>query len=237
MFNRSSSINNNPNDDLNDHIASINSYEKTRKNICDDIKKIIKCLYDLNSIEKKFIDNLSSLNREDEKFTQLIQCWNELLQKSLENRQDLAISINHTVGEPMKKFQIAFHEMKSAIKRYEQLTNECNKCSQKLQELKRLDRTSNVIVKQNRYEALLKQSEKDRKSLRQTLERELPLFLEKRIDYFQPSFAAFICSGILYSGLNLSTIDQSNHELFIGPTDSEQQQLFNTINNLSIISS
>ncbi|OTF70066.1 hypothetical protein BLA29_003632 [Euroglyphus maynei] len=159
----------------------------------------------------------------------------------MENRQDLAISMNHVVAEPLKKFQIAFQEMKSAIKRYEQLMNDCNKFNQKLLELKRCDRTSNVIVKQKRYETLLKQSQMDCESLRQTLERELPLFLEKRIDYFQPSFASFICSHILYSGLNLSAIDQSNMDFIEHSNDSDQQQqqqqLFNTINNLSIISS
>nr|XP_027202340.1 RVS161-like protein RVS162 [Dermatophagoides pteronyssinus] len=237
--NSSASPNNNDSNDLNNYIASINNYEKIRENICHNVKDLIKSLSALNTIEKKCIDNLSSLNREDEKLIQLLQCWNELIDKSMKNRQDLAICISHTVAEPMKKFQIAFQEIKSAIKRYEQLMNDCNKYNQKLLALKRHDRTSDVIVKQNRFETLLKRTQMDCESLRQTLERELPIFLEKRVEYFQPSFASFICSHILFAGLNLSAIDQSNMDFYDqneSDQQEKQQQLFNTINNLSIIS-
>lgn len=208
----------------------------------EETKKIVKCLFDLNCSEKLLIEDLlqlNSLNHNEENLNQLIQIWNKIIDESLKNRQDMAININRTVTEPLKKIQIAFNEFKSAIKRYEQLSVNCNRYSQKLLEYQRCDRTSNVIVKQKRTENMLKQAQTDLETIKKTLERELSMFLQKRIEYFQPSLAAFICSGILYSGNNFSAMNQS--ELIFSNSKTErlekQNELFKEIDNLSIISS
>lgn len=183
--------------------------------------------------------SINSLNHNEENLNQLIEIWNKIMNESLKNRQDMAININRTMTEPLKKIQIAFNEFKSAIKRYEQLIVNCNRHSQKLQEYQRCDRTSNVIVKQKRSETMLKQAQTDLDTIKKTLERELSMFLQKRIEYFQPSLAAFICSGILYSGNNFSTINESELTFPNSKTEllSKQNQLFKDIDNLSIISS
>lgn len=209
----------------------------------DEFKKLTKCLFDINCAEKRLVEELSSsttaTSSDDDRLKQLIARWNELVSELTKNRQDLASNMHHTVIEPQKKFDIAFREMKNAVKRYEELTGDCARYQQKLTEYQRADRTSNTIVKVNKYESLLSKAQNDCNVLRTCLERELPVFLNKRIDYFQPSLSAFICSGILTSGNNLSALKELelvNRES--SDTDLEQQnsQLFESIKNLSIVS-
>ncbi|UXI20194.1 bromodomain-containing protein 8 [Sarcoptes scabiei] len=140
----------------------------------------------------------------------------------------------------MKKIQIAFQEIKSAIKQFEQLLIDCNRCRQKLLEFQRSDRTSAMIVKQNRYEIQMKQIQSDLQHLRTILSKQLPLFIAKRIDYFQPSLAAFICSGILHSSNNIDSLSRSKLDLNINQLSNrldQQERLFHSLNNLSIVNS
>jgi len=130
--------------------------------------------------------------------------------------------------------------MQSAIKRYEQLTSDHEKYSEKVKKYKECDRTSTVIIKFNEYQSKLAQSQSDLNTLRSVLERELPMFIQKRIDYLQPSLAAFISSEILYSGNNLNALDelkQVSDELSDAERTDKQNKLFDAIDNLSIVTS
>ena len=126
------------------------------------------------------------------------------------------------------------------VKRHEQLICDNNKYAQKVAKYKDAERTSTNIIKINDYQSKLAQAQSDLNMLRSVLERELPLFLEKRVDYFQPSLAAFISSQILYSSNRLSALEQFqevNDQLTDAERQENQSKLFDSIDSLSIVTS
>ena len=83
--------------------------------MCKELKKLNDCLNELNCNEKQFLEELNSATIHDlEKFNLVIDKWGRFLNDVCKNREDLATIINRTSIEPLKKFQNAFNEMRSA---------------------------------------------------------------------------------------------------------------------------
>lgn len=209
--------------------------------MCKELKKLCDCLNELNCNEKQLLEELNSATiSEFEKFNQVIDKWSRFINEVSKNREDLSTIISRTSVDPLKKFQIAFNEMKSAIKRYEQLISDATRFSQKVSKYKDLERTSNVIIKLNDYQSKLAQTQSDLNVLKSLLEQELPMLLQKRVDYFQPSLAAFISAEILYSGNNLTALNelqQITDDLSDSERTNRQSKLFDSIDSLSIVTS
>lgn len=62
----------------------------------------------------------------------------------------------------------------------------------KVAKYKDADRTSTNLIKLNDHQSRLAQTTSDLNTLKEVLERELPAFIQRRIDYTQPSLAAYI---------------------------------------------
>lgn len=232
---------------MNDHLFIIFCiyftirFEDRRAKVCKELKKLTDCLCELNTIEKQLLEELNSTTiNEVEKFNLFIDKFSHFINELSKNREDLSTIITRTFIEPLKKFQNALNEMKNAIKRYEQLIIENNKLIQKVAKYKDMERTSSVIVKLNDYQSKLTQNQSDVKTLKNLLEQELPMLLQRRIDYLQPSLAAFISSEILYSGNNLSALkemEQVSSQLTDTERSEMQNKLFDSIDSLSIVTS
>ncbi|KAJ6222084.1 hypothetical protein RDWZM_000629 [Blomia tropicalis] len=248
------------NKDLDSNAALLREYDDRRNKLCKEFKKLTDCLNDLNYSEyvddniisfflynnfmnnrKQLLQDLNSMTTHSiERLNLIVDKWSTFSNQIAKNREDLATIINRTSIEPLKKFQNGFNEMRSAIKRYEQLTADFNKYTQKVAKYKDSERTSTVIIKLNDYQSRLAQAQSDLNTLRAVLERELPMFLLKRSDYFQPSLVAFISSEILFSGNNLNALKELQP---IGDEVSEverqerQNKLFDSIDSLSIVNS
>lgn len=204
--------------------------------------KLNRELHELNQAERHLANDLSTasvttLGANFEQLDQLLIRWEVAVETIIKNREDLLKSLNRTVIEPLKEFRIAFAEMKSAIKRYEQLCTDVNRYTAKVAKYSQVERTSTNIMKLNEYESRLRESQQDRDGMKTRLEQELPTFLRKKLEYFQPSLAAFICAHILHSGNNLDAFKELTDHLATSAVDNQDKldTLFASIDQLSIV--
>lgn len=140
----------------------------------------------------------------------------------------------------MNKFQIILNELKNAIKRYEQLISDGQKLTQKVQKYKSSERTASNLLKLNQYEKSLEEVQKDCSHLSQLLQRELPMFMQRKVEYFQPSLTAFISSQVYYCQKISSLIDENNLICVEHSQENRkdnQMNLFKSIDSLSIVNS
>lgn len=227
--------------DLESNILQLKDFDDRRAAVCKELKRLVDCLNDLSAQEKVLLEELNCATLHDaERFAQAIDKWSTFLNDVGKNREDLWTIVGRTAVEPLKRQAIAFAEMRSAIKRMETLTAEKSRHQAKVAKYQGADRTSTNLIKLNDHQSRLAQTTSDLNTLREVLERELPLFLQRRIDYMQPSLAAYISSEILYSGSNLNACAELN-ALSDQLTESEraerQRQLLDSIDGLSIVAS
>lgn len=178
--------------------------------------------------------------QENEELRKIVEDWHTFGCESKKNGEDLVINIQKTVIDPLKQFQGAFAEMKNALKRKEQLQNDCLKYNQKVQKYSDKEKTSNNLVKLEAAKNSLGLAQEEYQVQQDVLARELPLFIESRIDYFQPSLAAFIRSETQYWGDNVQSFNDHNSTIAATNFTSAditrlQQQRLNSINTLSIV--
>lgn len=244
--------------DLDNHIFLINEYvtrddkllicffarcEKQRVKICGEFKKLTDRLHDINFSEKRMVDDLSSstaiVNNNPDEVHLVIDKWKQMATNNGANRKDVITITNKTIIDPLQKYHIALNEVKNVIKKYEQLLIDSQRYAQKVTKYKACERTSTNLLKLNEYEQLLENARKDSNHLRLLLEKELPLFYQKRIEYFQPSLISFIGSQIYYfqkcfaliEDFNLVERDYSEKALQDSQTDA-----LKAIDSLSIVS-
>lgn len=171
----------------------LSSFDDRRSIVCKELKRLIDCLNELSAHEKTLLEELNSIGLHDnDRFALAIDKWGTFINEVSKNREDLWTIINRTSVEPLKKHATAYSEMKSAIKRMETLIADQKRFQGKVAKYKDADRTSTNLIKLNDHQSRLAQTTSDLNTLKEVLERELPAFIQRRIDYTQPSLAAYI---------------------------------------------
>jgi hypothetical protein len=179
--------------------------------------------------------------QEEEELRSVVEEWHTFTCESNKNGEDFATNIHKTVLEPLKRLQMAFHEMKASIKRYEQLKSDCFKYRNKEEKYSNKEKTSNNLVKLKNIRESLATAQQDFQIESQLLNREIPLFIERRIDYFQPSLAALIRSEAQYWGNNVTSFNDHNSMILdlnnykLNDYSQKQSQRLATISSLSIV--
>ncbi|XP_043524905.1 bridging integrator 3-like isoform X2 [Frieseomelitta varia] len=166
---------------------------------------------------KKYIEAITNLDRADQRLTlNLTTCGlahlNDEFRKVVENYhsvttqigktvQEMAVLCQKTFIEPLKKLRDEFVLIAAAIAKREELLTiwkySYNRVK-KLQEKK--DRTASHIAKLERERRAEETAAKDLKTVHAQLLVELPMFLDKRLEYIKPSVQALIMIQLDYYG-------------------------------------
>jgi len=226
--------------DLN--LISCKGLENTTKKLYKDAKKYEDCILDVNRSEKKMTSDLSNslLCHDEKKLRELVEEWHSYVSQASVFDDDLVLLTRRTIVEPLKKFQGAFTETRSALKKRDQAMQECTKASQKFQKLQEKEKTGQNIVKLEAAKQNLANLEEDFKALDRLLKSELPLLYEGRIEYFQPCLEALIKAQVEHYGNSANLFTENIPSLKdFNFSEKElkhvQNQRFTQIHALSIV--
>ncbi|CAG2119736.1 unnamed protein product [Medioppia subpectinata] len=234
----------NINDNIETNISALNQAEVTTKKLYKECKRLNDCILSVNRFESKMTTDLSNsvLCQEDSQLRQVVEEWHTFTIESIKNGEELATIMRKTVIEPLKTWQMAFIEMRAAIKKYEQMRCDLQKLNQKKQKYTEKEKTSQNIVKLMNITEKLSNTQQDYNIETQVLNRDIPLFIESRVDYFQPSLAALIRSETQYWGSNVTSFKEHNsmindkNDFTTADYCKRQSQRLDQINKLSIVS-
>ncbi|CAG2170399.1 unnamed protein product [Oppiella nova] len=232
------------NENIESNVSALNQAEVTTKKLYKETKRLNDCILAVNRFESKMTTDLSNsvLCQEDQHLRSVVEEWHTFTIESIKNGEEFATTIHKTAIEPLKRWKMAFNEIRNGIKRYEQIKCDLNKYNHKKQKYSEKEKTSHNILKLKNVEEELKNTQQEYNIETQVLNRDIPLFIESRIDYFQPSLAALIRSEAQYWGSNVTSFNEHNSMI----TDKKdfatneycrrQSQRLDQINRLSIVS-
>ena len=213
------------------------------KKLYKESKRLSDCILAVNRYESKMTTDLSNsvLCQEEEQLRSVVEEWHTFTIESIKNGEEFATTIHQTVVEPLKRWQNGFNEIRAALKRYEQLKSDLIKYNNKRQKYSEREKTSHNILKLKNATESLQNTQNDYHLATQTLNKDIPLFIDRRIDYFQPSLAALIRSEAQYWGSNVTSFSDHN-SMIKDKTDfraheysQRQSHRLNEINGLSIV--
>ncbi|XP_076751234.1 bridging integrator 3 [Xylocopa sonorina] len=167
------------------------------------MKKYIEAVVNLDRADQKLTYNLATcgLAHISENFRKVVEDYYSVTKQIGKTVQEMAMLCQKTFIEPLKKLRDEFSLIAAQIaKREELVTSWKNSYARvkKLQEKK--DRTASHIAKLERERRTEEAAAKDLKMVHSQLLVELPLFLDKRLEYIKPSIHALIMIQLDYYG-------------------------------------
>ncbi|XP_020290326.1 bridging integrator 3 homolog isoform X2 [Pseudomyrmex gracilis] len=166
---------------------------------------------------KKYIGALENLDRADQRLsTNLINCGlaqnNDEYRKIVEEYSSVAVQVGKNIHEmtglcyktfiePLKKFRGEFAIIAAAVAKREELATTWRYLYNRVKKLQeKKDRTASHIAKLERERRAEEAAAKELKTVHAQLLKELPMFLEKRLEYINPSIHAMIMIQLNYYG-------------------------------------
>lgn len=209
---------------------------KEAKKLCDEILST-------NRFENKMTSDLSNCVscQENENLRNIVQDWHTINRETFKNNEDFVYNIQKTLIEPLKQLQNCYGDIRAEVKKYEQIQQDCNKYCQKVQKYSEKEKTSQNLVKLIEAKKNLSSAEEDLKTQLSILQREIPLFTELRVDFFQPCLASLIRSEALFWGDNVkafanqSCTDESQTKFNLTQYSKDQRDRLSQISSLSIV--
>lgn len=211
--------------------------EDTIRKLTKEMKKYLEAIVNLDRADQRLSMNLTTcgLTHISDEFRRIVEEYHSITMQVGKTVQEMAALCHKTFIEPLKKLRDEFAFIAAAIAKREELVNAW-KCSynrvKKLQEKK--DRTANHIAKLERERRAEEAAAKELKTIHAQLLVELPMFLDKRLEYIKPSVHALIMIQLDYYGntTKLFTHLMPTHDTSQSPgaaiPEEEYQQ---TINN------
>ncbi|RWS12343.1 Bridging integrator 3-like protein, partial [Dinothrombium tinctorium] len=175
----------------------------------------------------------------------LIEEWHSFNAQCSRLGEDYAFCVQKVVVDPLKRFEAAVNEIRNVLKKREHLRNECVKLNAKLNKLIEKEKTGQNLVKLEHTRNSLSKAEEELKQQNELILREVPDFIDYRINYFQPTLEALIKAQTYFWGESAENYNQhfslSSEQL--GPLSKgslkeykqNQMKLLNQISSLSIV--
>ena len=116
------------------------------------------------------------------------------------NTDDLAQLSQKTVVDPLKKLNPEFGAIAAALKRRDTALSEALKAKAKWEKAEKLEKTGANTVKADQAKKAWFAARDEYEAQNKLLLLELPLFYEKRVDYFQPCLQALVRSQVNFYG-------------------------------------
>lgn len=151
------------------------------------------------------------------------------------NVQEVTSLCQKTFIEPLKKFRNEFATIATALTKREDLVTTWKYLYNRVKKLQeKKDKTANHIAKLERERRAEEAASKELKTVHTQLLTELPAFLEKRLEYINPSIHAVIMIQLNYYGhttqlyTQLMPIRYSSEFTLNSTTEEEYQQVVST---------
>jgi len=230
-------------DDLERCVASLNETENGTKKLIRDVNKLTDSILAVNRFEKKMTEDISTsaLPQENDDLKAQIEEWHTFSCEVAQIGEDLALNLHKILIGPLKKYQSACHEVKQGVKKRENMVANCQKLSQKVSKYETKEKTGQNVVKLETTKNNLSKAQEELQEQTELLLQEVPLFVEKRIEYFQPSLEGLIRSEVIFWGDMVKSF--GTHESMIANKDldpvqiaTNQQNRMQQISNLIITS-
>ena len=177
--------------------------EDTIRKLTKEMKKYTDAVANLDRADQRLTINLTTcgLAHLSDDFRKIVEDYHSVTTQIGKTVQEMAALCQKTFIEPLKKLRDEFALIAAAISKREELVvawKYSHNRVKKLQEKK--DRTASHIVKLERERRSEEAAGKDLKTVHAQLLVELPMFLEKRLEYIQPSVHALIMIQLDYYG-------------------------------------
>ncbi|OXU23728.1 hypothetical protein TSAR_006513 [Trichomalopsis sarcophagae] len=223
--------------------------ENTVRRMIKEMTKYLSTIEHLNSVDQRLTTNLSScsLVHINDEFRKIVEDYHSVTTQIGKTAQETVALCNKTFIEPLKKLKGEFGYIRDALAKREELVNNwkiSHGILKKYQEKR--DKTASHHVKLERERRAEEIASKELKIYHGKLLAELPMFLEKRLEYLNPTVQALIAIQLDYYGnstkmftqlMPVSNASESPSSATISEEEHQQtiNRHFNQIRNLTII--
>lgn len=176
-------------------VEKFNKTEANTRKMYKDMKRYVEQNSGLIKTHQKFGQDLATNGvgtvKEDEPLNEALEDMQQVLQKQCDLQIDLNSNLRKLFIDPMKKFNVHFNTVNSAIKRREQSLQDYAKYLNRREKYKENPSQSGKFDANERYLALAKADfERRNAKLMETI----PKFYEYQLTYFEPCFEGVIKS-------------------------------------------
>jgi len=212
--------------------------EENSKKVYKEVKITEECLTELHKAEEKLAQDLSSslICQEDEELKNICNQYGDAVYQMGHRTEDLVDLSQRTVVEPLKKLSNEFPHVQNAVKKRDLTLAETQRAQAKLEKQDKLEKTGQNIVKTEQCRKGFQSAKDDFDKQNRLLLMELPELYERRVDYFQPSLQALVCSQVDYFG-ECTTLFSRFPGSRTGTYEQVMDQRINEIKSLSIVNS
>ncbi|XP_016913689.2 bridging integrator 3 isoform X1 [Apis cerana] len=177
--------------------------EDTIRKLTKEMKKYIEAVINLDRADQRLTLNLTTcgLAHLNDEFRKVVENYHSVTTQIGKTVQDMAILCQKTFIEPLKKLRDEFILIAAAITKREELVTTWKYSYNRVKKLQeKKDRTANHIAKLERERRAEETAAKELKAVHAQLLVELPMFLDKRLEYIKPSIHALIMIQLDYYG-------------------------------------
>ncbi|OAD55673.1 Bridging integrator 3 like protein, partial [Eufriesea mexicana] len=177
--------------------------EDTIRKLTKEMKRYIEAVVSLDRADQRLTLNLTScgLAHFNDDFRTVVENYHSVTTQIGKTVQEMATLCQKTFIEPLKKLRDEFILIAAAIAKREELVTTWKNSYNRVKKLKeKKDRTANHIVKLERECRAEEAAAKELKTVHSQLLIELPMFLDKRLEYIKPSVHALIMIQLDYYG-------------------------------------
>lgn len=212
--------------------------EENTKKVYKEIKTTEECLLELHKAEDKLASDLSNsqICQEDEELKAMCNQYGDAVYQMGHRTEDLVDLSQRTVVEPLKKLSGEFAQIQNAVKRRDLTLAETQRAQSKFEKQEKLEKTGQNIVKTEQLRKGFQSAKDDFEKQNRLLIMELPELYERRVDYFQPSLQALVCSQVDYFG-ECTTLFSRFPGSRTGAYETTMDKQINQIKALSIVNS
>lgn len=227
--------------------TALQQVESNSKHILKNSKKLSDSLSYSSRNQVKLTKDLSNsylCQVYDQQLRSLTEDWHSFNCQLADAHTELTSNIHKTITEPVKKINKLYEEVRTHLKKRDDLQRTISKLKKEVAKLSEKEKTGNTLVNLQKTKNSLEATEQELSSLETTLIKEVPSLLDYRIQILQPSLEAFVRSELSYWGDNLSALQLfpaltrsvDNEVLQSWPYyQSRQESLINSISALSIV--
>ncbi|CAK9834009.1 Bridging integrator 3 homolog [Anthophora retusa] len=189
--------------DLDYAVQKLIYVEDTIRKLTKEMKKYIEAVVNLDRADQRLTLNLTTcgLAHISDEFRNIVEDYHSITIHVGKTVQEMAALCQKTFVEPLKKLRDEFILIAAAIAKREELVaiwkNSHNRVK-RLQEKK--DKTASHIAKLERERRTEEAAAKELKTVHAQLLADLPMFLDKRLEYIKPSVHALIMIQLDYYG-------------------------------------
>nr|CAD7569497.1 unnamed protein product [Timema californicum] len=176
--------------------------EETARKLQKEMKKYIEAMSNSSKLEQKISSDLSGcpLCYKSSELRNLVEAYHSVTSQVAESVKELSSVCPQILQDPMKKYVSLFIGIDAGFHRREQLVQEWRNIATKVAKLESRDRTASNFLKLEREKQSLEITTNELLAYHGAFLSELNQFFEKRIEYFNPSFQAFIRAQLDYYG-------------------------------------